>query len=231
MKNHLKRIASPRTWIILRKENTFITRPNPGGHPLDQGLALGTILRDELKLASTMREIKKVLENNEILVDGKRRKDHRYLVGLFDVITIPLTKKAYRLWLDQKGRIIVAEIKESESKIKPCKIVGKTMLAGKKIQFHLHDGKNLIADLKAKVGDTLILSLPKLEVKEVFALQPGAAVFLTKGKHSGDSGTLKELKGGEAVYLKGKEKIETAKDYIFVLGKDKPIIELKMTNQ
>jgi len=32
-------------------------------------------------------------------------------------------------------------------------------------------------------------------------------------------------------YLKGKEKIETAKDYIFVLGKDKPIIELKMTNQ
>ena len=105
MKNHLKRIASPRTWLINRKQNKFTVRPKPGAHSLEQGLALGIVVRDLLKLASTMMEVKKLLNDQEILVDGKRRKDYRFITGLFDVITIPVLKKSFRVLLDAKGHV------------------------------------------------------------------------------------------------------------------------------
>ncbi len=227
MKNHLKRIASPRTWIINRKQNKFIVRPYPGAHSFEFGLPLGIILRDVLKFAASMSEVKKILNNEEVLVDGKKRKDHHFIVGLFDVLSFPKQKLHYRVLLDKKGRIIIVEIQESESKIKPCKVVGKTMLPKGKIQFNLHDGKNIISDQKANVGDSLILSLPSLKVEQVLVLQPGAIVFLQKGKHNGDVGALKEINGKEALYEKEGATIETAKNYLFVIGDKKQIIEIK----
>ena len=103
--HHLKRIAAPRTWLVQRKENTFIIRPKPGAHSLEYGLSLGVILRDVLKVGKTLAEVKKILNNKEILVDGKRRKDYRFIVGLFDVISIPALKQYHRVSLDNKGRI------------------------------------------------------------------------------------------------------------------------------
>lgn len=227
MKNHLKRISSPKTWIIDRKYKTFITKPKPGAHSQDRGLPLGNILRDILKLSGTMGEIKKILNNNSILVDGKRRKDHRHIVGLFDVLTVELLKKSYRLLLDKKGRIVLKEIASPESNLKPCQVIGKKMLPKNKTQFNLYDGKNIISNVKAEVGDTLLLALmPTLEIKEVLKLQPGALIFLTKGKHSGDLGTLKEIKGNEVIYVKDGVEISTAKKYLFVLGKEKLVIKI-----
>jgi small subunit ribosomal protein S4e len=227
MKNHLKRIASPHTWAIDRKSSVFITRPKPGAHKMGSGLPLGVILRDFLELSTTMNESKKVLNNNDILVDGKRRKDYRYIVGLFDVITIPIQKKSFRLMFNKKKQIVINEISDAESLIKPCKVVGKTILTKGRMQLNLHDGKNIISDAKAKVGDTLLLSLPKLEVKEVLPLEKGSEVYLIDGKHCGDVGSFKEIRKEEAIYTKDKKDIETAKEYLFVVGKNKSMIEIK----
>ena len=222
MKNHLKRIAAPKTWIINRKENKFTVRPKPGAHSLGMGLPLGNIIKNLLKLSSSTSETKKLLNNKNILVDGKRRKDHRFIVGLFDILSIPELKKNYCVLLDKKGRIIVTDINNAKHDIKLCKIVGKTILSKGKIQFNLHDGKNIVVESEAKVGDTFVMGLPKLEVKETLPLKVGSAVFLIKGKHGGDVGKLKEVRNEEAIYISdadGKE-IETAKEYIFVI-KDK----------
>lgn len=224
MKNHLKRIASPRTWIISRKTNTFITRPNSGAHALENGMALSVILRDVLGLASTTREAKKLLNNKEVLVDGKRRKDHRLIVGLFDVISFPELKKSYRIVMDNKGRLIVKEIPETEKDIKLCKVVGKTVLQKGKIQFNLHDGKNIISDKAAKVGDSFVVALPSLEIKDILPLQNKSMVFLQRGKHNGDQGTLKEIKETQALYEKDGQEIETAKAYLFVIGTKDAVI-------
>ena len=35
VKNHLKRLAAPKTWGIKRKELVWITRPMPGAQSLD----------------------------------------------------------------------------------------------------------------------------------------------------------------------------------------------------
>ncbi|PIN73434.1 30S ribosomal protein S4e [Candidatus Woesearchaeota archaeon CG10_big_fil_rev_8_21_14_0_10_45_16] len=226
MKNHLKRIASPRTWVLDRKETVFTVRPNAGAHSLNFGLALGTVLRDVLKLAQTMAEVKKMLHANEVLVDGRRRKDHRLIIGLFDVLAIPSLKQYHRVVFDKKGRLVLVAIKEEESTFKPCKITGKTVLPKGVLQFNLHDGRNVRATEKANVGDTLLISLPDQKVKKVLPLQEKASVFLTGGKHAGNFGVLKEVHGKEATFLAEGQDIETAKTHLFVVGDSKPLVTL-----
>ena len=217
MTNHLKRIAAPKTWNINRKDRTFIIKPNAGGHALQSGLALTVIVRDLLKLANTASEVKKILNNKPVLVNGKRRKDYRYVVGLFDIVSFVDLEKYFKLTKDKKGRLDLVNISKEEAELKFSKIMGKTKLPGGKLQYNLHDGINIICDKEAKVGDTLILSLPKLEVKKVLPLKPGAEVLLANGKHSGVVGQLKEIKGNEVVCQVNKETIETAKKYLFVI--------------
>ncbi len=226
MSGHLKRLAAPKTWKILRQGGAFITKPQPGPHAQSLALPLGNILRDKLGFANTAAEVKKLLHNKEILVDGIRRHDLHFGVGLFDVIALKNANKNYRIILDKKGRLDIREIPASEAAIKLCKVTGKTMLTKGKIQYHLHDGKNIISTKTARVGDTLVLTLPALEVKEVLPLQSGMAVFLVRGKHSADVGQLKAITAKEATYMLGPEEIGTARDYIFVIGEKKPVITL-----
>lgn len=229
MKNHLKRIAAPATWNLNRKEEVFSCRPNPGGHSFEQGLPLAVVLRDYLHLAGTMDETKKLLIRNEVFVDGKRRKDPRYLIGLFDTLAIPTLQKYYRIVFDARGRIAVIEINEEESALKLCKVLNKKVLPGGKIQLNLHDGKNVLVDKKVNVGDSLLLTLPKFELKDIIPLQKGVQVYLTKGKNCGDFGYLKEIKGQDAVYTSQGKDTETSYKYIFVVGKEKPILTLHST--
>ncbi len=218
MKNHLKLIAAPKTWFVPRKKNVFILRPSPGAHSLEYGMPLGFLLRDELKVASTMGEARKIISNKEVLIDGVARTDHRFIVGLFDVLSVPKLNKQYRMLLDKKGRLRLTEINAKEASIKLVKIVGKTVLKEGKIQFNLHDGRNIISDAKAQVGDTFMVALPAVKVTKIFSAKKGAKVFLIKGKHAGDVGVLKEIKGVEVTFTADGADIDTAKDYLFVVG-------------
>jgi len=227
MKNHLKLIAAPKTWFVRRKTKVFTLRPNPGAHSLEYGMPLGLLLRDELKLASTMGEARKIANSKDVLIDGVARADHRFIVGLFDVLSVPKLKKQYRMLLDKKGRLRLAEIDAKESSVKLAKVVGKTALKGGKIQFNLHDGRNIVSDAKAQVGDTFLVNLPDVKVAKILPAKKGAKVFLIKGKHAGDVGTLKEIKGVEATYTLDGADIDTAKAYIFVVGDKETEINLE----
>lgn len=231
MTNHLKQIASPKSWPAKTQPGRFAIKPNCGAQPMAKGLPLGSLLRDSLKIASTMGEIQKVLNNNEILVDGKRRKDHQFVIGFFDLIRLPFGHQNYRLIIDRKGRLIPLAIEPKEAEFKICKITGKKALPGKKVQFNLHDGKCLIGDFSAKVGDSLAINIPEIKVREVLPLKEGAEVFLLEGKHCGDLGTLRKISGVGAVYSRDDQEIETAKKYLFVVGKDKPLISLGQEKQ
>ena len=164
---------------------------------------------------ATAREVKKVLHANEVLVDGKRRKDHRYLAGLFDVFSF--ANEHYRITLDNKGRLLVKKIDDKEKNGKVCKIVGKTVLKGNKIQYQLHDGKTLLLEKQANVGDSVVLEFPN-KVKEILPLKEKMHIFLTRGKYAGTSGVLKSISGTQAIFTKDGKDIETAKKYLFVVG-------------
>ena len=222
MKNHLKRIATPKTWSIARKQNKFIVRPHSGGHSLKFSMALGVVLRDKLNLVRTLREGQKMLHAQEVFVDGKRKKDRRDMVGLFDVITIPALKKHFQIVLSKKGKLEVVELSEKDANTKKAKIVGKCIVSGGKLQLRLHDGKNVLYSGAAKVGDSVVFDFKDRKITAVLKKETGAEVFLTRGKHAGSKGTLAAIEGELARYVsEDGQEVETATKYLFVLGKGK----------
>ena len=74
VKKHLKTLTVPVSWPIKRKGQTFVMRPLPG-KAYSLGLPLSIIFKDILKYCKTSNEVKTILRDKEILVDGKRIKD------------------------------------------------------------------------------------------------------------------------------------------------------------
>lgn len=227
-KRHLKRISAPKTWKIKRKGITFTTRPHPGTHKLEEGLSLNVILRDLIKIGNSAKQIKGIMDKKEVLVDGKRRKELKFMVGLMDVITIPEIKQNHRIVYTNKGKITIKEIDAKEAKLKVCKIVNKTTIKQGKSQITLSDGRNKIVDNKEyKIGDSLLITVPEQEIKQHFKLEQGAYILLTGGSSIGKTGVLTSVEGNKIKFKKDKEEVETLKKYAFIVGKDKAAITIE----
>lgn len=226
-KNHLKRLAAPKTWQIKRKGERFITKTMHGPHSLDLGMPLDIVLKESLSYASTTREVKKILGANEIRIDGKVRKDIRFPVGVFDTIEFPSINQYFRVVLSNKGKINLIKISREEALLKPCKIIGKKMVRGK-LQLNLMDGKNIFVGVgNYKVNDTLLLSLPEFKIDKHLRLDKKAAVFLTGGKHIGEIGVVEDIVGNKIIYKNQQgDLIETSKKYAYVVGDTRPLIKL-----
>jgi len=224
---HISRIAVPKTWPIARRIRKWVTRPNPGMHPFKLGMPLNAVFKEVLGYAKTTKEVKTILNSQEVLVDGKRRKDHRFIIGLMDVLSLPKTKENFRILLTTKGKIALVPIDDSEAKIKLCKIKGKMPLKGK-FQLNLHDGRNiLVEDKKYKIGSTIVMEIPSQKIKDVLSFEKGAVVYLVSGKHVGSLGSLQDIKGKSVVVKTEKGVFETSADCAFVIGKNKPLIAIK----
>ncbi|MFQ5406558.1 MAG: 30S ribosomal protein S4e, partial [Candidatus Micrarchaeia archaeon] len=143
--------------------------------------------------------------------------------GLMDVVTISGEKsKNYRLTF-KKGKLTLLEISQDEAKEKLCKITGKSTLRKKLVQLNLHDGRNVVADGEFKTGDTIKISLPTQKIDGVIKLEKGVKCYVSHGKHSGETATLKELveRGGsvatDAKLSIGKNEFITRKEYLFAV--------------
>lgn len=228
VKRHLKRLVAPRSWKIKRKGITFVTRPRPGMHSKKNSTSINIVLRDMLNYAKTTRDVKVILSKGDVLVDGKQRKDHRFSVGVMDLIEIAKTKECFRVLLNKKGNIFLVKLKPDETKIKLCKIVGKTVIKKGKIQLNFSDGRSIIVDKNNyKTGDTLAIQLPEQKIKEHLKFEKGSFVYLSGGKHKGESGIIDEIKDSIIrVKSESGEIFETSKKLAFVIGKEKPIITL-----
>ena len=226
MKKHLKRLAIPKSWLIKKRGVTFVVKPNPGPHSINSGLPLNLVIRDMLGIAKNSKEVRKILHDTEVLVDGTRRKDPKFQIGIMDVIEFKGSNECFRVVLI-KGKIGLITIDKKEAAIKPCKITGKNKVNGK-TQLNLYDGKNALLDKdEYKVGDTVVIGLPNQEIKEHIKLEKGCVAYLIGGKHSGDIGKIEDIISNKVTYKGEKgEIIETLKRYIFVVGKDKPVISL-----
>lgn len=226
-KNHTKRISAPRTWDTDRKTAKFVTKQSPGPHSKELSYPLDVLLKEIIGYAETTKESKKLLNLNEVKIDGKRRRDFRFPVGIFDTIQFSDTGKNFRVMINSKGKLGLAEIGKEEAAIKPCKIIGKTMIGGK-IQLNLYDGKNILSNDNAyKVGDTVILDMPQQKISKHIRLDKKAFIFLTGGKHTGETGTVEDISGDKIIYKDSNNNlIETSKKYAFVIGDSKPLITL-----
>ena len=177
-----------------------------------------------MKVAQTSKEVKLILHNQEVLVDGKLVKDHRFIVGFMDVLTIP-GEGSYRVTLDELGGLQLVPSKDVGVKL--CKIAGKSLIKGK-MQINLNDGRNVLVDKDTyKVGDSVLIELPSQKLKDHVALAKGAQVILTAGKHIGKLGVVEAIEGrGMTLKLITGDVVQTRKAYAFAVGKDKPLVEL-----
>ena len=226
-KDHLKRLAAPKTWGITRKNTKFITKPVSGPHGMQAGMPLSVLLKEILNYAGTTREVKKILNANEVKIDGRVRLDNRFPVGIFDTIEFTSTNEHFRAILNRKGKISLVKISKEESQLKPCKIIGKTALKGK-LQLNFYDGKNIVVDKSAcNVGDSVLLTLPEQKISRHLKLDKKSAIFLTGGKHIGETGSVEDIVKDKIIYKDQQGRlIETSKKYAFVVGEGKPLITL-----
>ncbi|MEM7821233.1 MAG: 30S ribosomal protein S4e [Candidatus Aenigmatarchaeota archaeon] len=227
----MKRLATPKFWKIPKKVGKWVVSPIPGPHKKAECMPLLLIVRDLLKLCETGTETKKMIKAGEVLVDGRKRKEHSFPVGLMDVISIPRIRKNYRVIPSKKGLEIV-EISEEEANKKICKIKNKTILKGGKIQLNLHDGRNLIVDKDFyKTGDSLLIELPSQKILDHIKLDKGNLCLIISGKNSGKIGKIEEVVKRKSMKETTKvicnvdeEKIEVTKDFLIPIGKDSPYL-------
>lgn len=190
-------------------------------------MPIANILKYELKVANTIKEVKHIIMIGEVFVNGKKISDYKYPVGFTDVVSLPKLHQDYRLIIDTDGILKLIPVTKDEAKFKITKIIGKSFIKGK-TQLNLLDGRNILYDKQHyKVGDSLLLSMSDNIVKEHLSLEKGMLVLLYKGAHVGKIGTLHDIKGDVVFIHVGSEHFETKKDYVLVVGKSKP--EIKIT--
>ena len=239
---HLKRHVSPKFWPIHRKEKVWTVKPSPGPHPKDRCIPLALILRDMLGLAKTSREVKLILAEGKVKVDGKVRRDGGFPVGLMDVIEIVGLDKAYRMVPHPKEFLTLLEVDGVEKDFKLCKIINKTTVKGGHIQLNLHDGRNLLIRVADptnpeedvyETGDTLKLDYRKNEILGHYKFKKGAYAVVTGGKNVGVHGVIEAIEqpnplAQTIVKIRSPSGAEynTASRYVLVVGEGKPEIKL-----
>ena len=232
MSKHLKRLNAPRALELHRKEIKWAIKASPGPHPLEEAIPLGMIVRDYLKLCDTLREAKKIIADGEILVDGVKRKNHKYPCGLMDVLSIPKMKKDYRVLFNQNGKLTLLPINTKDASWKLYRIENKTILKGKRVQLNFHDGSNILLDKNQyKTGDVLKISFKDNKISDIYDFSKGTVTMIIGGSHIGQIANIEDLKivpssKSNLAKMKGTNEFSTLQDYVFPIGKNKPVINL-----
>lgn len=214
----------PNSWPVKKKNITFVAKPNAGSHKLKYVTSVVVLLRDVLGYAQTSRDVKYIVNNEEILVNGRKVSDIKTAVGMFDVLEIAKTSEKFVVIFNEVGRLKLVATKDSTVTLKVAK---KTLVAGGKFQLNMMNGYNVLVDKKifdsVRVADSVVYDYAKKAVKKVLALKEKAQVYLFDGKFKGQFATVKgfTLYNGLAkdlvnLELDGKE-ASTAKDYCYVI--------------
>lgn len=205
---HLKRYAAPKYYPILRKEGKFVTKPYPGKkNSIPIGVALSF-------LAKKKKDIKKMLNEGAVKVDGKVVRELKFPVTLMDVISV--NEKNYRVIINNNGKYYLIECKNPN--VKSCRIENKYRAKGNKIKVTTHDGRNF--ELKnskdANVLDSLVISLPDCAITGISKLEAGSKCIVIGGKWVGMIGKIKEIdEKTKIVTIESNELFRTSKKNVF----------------
>jgi len=242
-RRHLKRKPAPEFWPIHRKEAVWTVKPNAGPHPISRCIPLTLVLRDVLGVAKTRSEVKIIIHEEKILVDGKVQREELFPTGLMDVVSIPDVEKWYRVLPYEKG-LLLHPISKDEATFKLCRIEGKTVLTAGNVQLNLHDGRNVLVKVKDpskpeedvfNTLDTLKVSLPNQEILGHMKLAEGAPALIVGGKNAGKHGkivaieqrTMQKRKNSLVMVEDERgNRFQTTVDYVFVIGDKQPHISL-----
>jgi small subunit ribosomal protein S4e len=189
------------------------------------------VLRDVLKVAITMHEAERILNEGKVRVDGIVRRDSNFAVGLMDVIELS-AGQTHRMVPKNSALLDSMAIEDSEKGVKLVRVTSKITIKDKKIQYGFHDGKTLISDQKLKVGDTCVIDIPKVHVKSRIAFEKGSTALIITGENAGRVGKIDDIQDGifslpkRALVSFDDKSVELPVEMVMVVGKDKPVIKV-----
>lgn len=233
MSNHLKRLVAPESWHIPKKVQKFVMKTAPGPHNAG-ALPMGVWLREHIGIALNASEVRKILHQQDVLVNGRPCRNPQMGLGVFDIVSIPKLGKHYRIQLDKRGDLISVEIPAESAKTRLCKIRNKTTVKGGKVQLNLAYGANILADNTYKAKDSIVVTLGdakngegRFQIVDHFPFAEGNVAMIVGGKHSGKVGRIVEIiKTASSVQNRvvlvddsADERFETIEEYIFMVGR------------
>jgi small subunit ribosomal protein S4e len=186
---HIKRKTMGKFWPVARTGTKYMAVPT---HEARSSLPLILVMRDLLKVVKSKKELKKLLNEKQILINNKVIRETNYPLMLYDSLSLPAAKKNYKVILDNK-RFNVKEATDSEIKTKTYRVINKRLLPGKKIQINLNGGKNIITNEKIETGEFVIVDNATNKITKTVALKKDVEVIVIAGKHIGKIGKIKEL--------------------------------------
>jgi len=196
-----------------------------------------------LGLAKKRSEVRAILSQGNVMVDGNIERDELFPTGLMDVISIPTVDKQYRVLPSEKG-LALQPINKNEAEFKLCRVEDKTVLNGGNVQLNLHDGRNIRITVKDAnkaeedvfgTLDTVKISLPGQEIMEHFRFVEGASALIISGKNMGKRGKIVAVEHREVQKRKKAlvtvedvrgNRFQTTVEYVFVVGDARPHISL-----
>ncbi len=205
---HITRQHSSLKLPIPRKGTKYIARAF--SHKND-GLPVLIAVRDMLHLAKTAREVKAMVQQKVLKINGNPIKDYHETIRLFNIFE---ADKPYQLTLLRTGRFSLIPAKDKESRW--CKIINKRLMSPGIFQLNFHDGTNLITKENFPVGDTIVLDL-KGKIKKHIAFEKGKKIFVYKGKYQGLEGEVSTLEGNSLVLAWDDKKTSLDKRQAMVL--------------
>lgn len=239
-KRHLKRYVVSKHIAISKKTDTYAVRPSPGPHAAYDCIPVAILLRDMFQFARNMSEVKRILYERNVVVDGRVKTNRKYPLGFMDVLSLPKMQKHYRMIYTIKKGLRAIPIDENETTEKLCQIKNKTTIKDGLIQLNLHDGRNIVLSKEENnnstysTHDTIKISLPEQKILEKFELKIGTYGFVTSGRWMGRHGAIEEIsahgtKKTKTVTLSTPdgEKIVTLYRYIFVVGDQSPSVTIE----
>lgn len=232
-KQHLKRLAAPKSWPIARKKSVYITRPKPGAHQFRYCMPVSLVLSEILGLTQNKKEVKHVLENKSIMINEKTVRTVKSQFGYMDTLHIPSQNEAYRMLLSTRGKLSIIKIPESEAKTTLLRLQKKSTLGKDKIQLSFDNGATVIVkDAKDyKIGDSVVYDLTEKKITKQLPLTKGATCQVLSGRNAGLIGIVEDVVGN-VVKIKADEiSVETRKANTFVIGESKPYITVTEKEQ
>uniref|UniRef100_A0A6U6TC93 40S ribosomal protein S4 n=1 Tax=Zooxanthella nutricula TaxID=1333877 RepID=A0A6U6TC93_9DINO len=237
-KKHLKRMFAPSHWMLDKLKGRWAPKPSAGPHKMRECLPLIVMLRERLKYALTYREVKMIVMQRLIKVDGKVRTDMFYPAGFMDVVQIEKTKENFRLLYDTKSRFVLHKISKEEAAYKMCRV--KKITRGPKGTPYAitHDGRTLrYPDPDVKPNDTVRVDVTTGKMLDYVKFEAGNSVMISGGNNMGRVGVIqhRERHPGsfEIVHVKDAvgHTFATRLQNVFVVGKgSKPWISLPKGN-
>ena len=90
-------------------------------------------------------------------------------------------------------------------------------------------GKNVLLESSTqKVGDSVVFDISSGKIVDTIHFEKGAAILLTGGKHVEVIGIVEDIKEDVLVFKNEKGKVfETIKKHAYVLGKGKPVVNVR----